>query len=486
MKNRRRWWLALALLGMLAGVILRGDARPGRAQTPSDFETLAGQMGRAEAWYALHETTLPTATVATVVQPAGSITLMLTHTVHLPLIAGGAISPPMVERRAIWVTRYDWTSLYHPAQPETVDLMVATVAEAGFNTIFFQVRAAGDAYYAPGLEPWASRLTNSAVATQTLGHDPGWDPLTRMLTTAHAAGLEVHAYVNVYPAWLPPPNAQFGALAPPATTPPQMFDRFTYGPDYAAHPGELGLGYTWRQYSAPDAPMPLAWREYLWASPGVDAVQAHVEAVVEDLVTRYPVDGIHLDLVRYAGRDYSRDPFSEAATGTLLGPQRADWQRARVTALVRAISRTTHAQRPGAWVSAAVWPYYKDDLGLSTSSGYDDYYQDSQGWLSTGALDAIAPMLYGSGTSLPDDLATWELLMTDFVAANAGGAGHVYPGIAGYYEDFAAIAARIAAARAAAAPGHAIFSYGALNAHGHWDDFPAGPYAIPAVPSVRE
>lgn len=57
----------------------------------------------------------------------------------------------MVERRAIWVTRYDWTSLYHPAQPETVDLMVATVADAGFNTIFFQVRAAGDAYYAPGL-----------------------------------------------------------------------------------------------------------------------------------------------------------------------------------------------------------------------------------------------------------------------------------------------------------------------------------------------
>ena len=202
--------------------------------------------------------------------------------------------------------------------------MVATVADAGFNTIFFQVRAAGDAYYAPGLEPWASRLTNSAVATQTLGARSWLGPAYADVDyVAHAAGLEVHAYVNVYPAWLPPPNAQFGALAPPATTPPQMFDRFTYGPDYAAHPGELGLGYTWRQYSAPDAPMPLAWGHYLWASPGVDAVQAHIEAVVRDLVTRYPVDGIHLDLVRYAGRDYSRDPFSEAATGTLLGPHSA-------------------------------------------------------------------------------------------------------------------------------------------------------------------
>ena len=36
-------------------------------------------------------------------------------------------------------------------------------------------------------------------------------------------------------------------------------------------------------------------------------------AVVRDIVTRYAVDGVHLDLVRYAERMYSYDPFSNAA-----------------------------------------------------------------------------------------------------------------------------------------------------------------------------
>lgn len=90
MINRRCWWMAILLLGILAGVLMVVDARPARAQAPSDFETLAGQMGRVEAWYALDETTLPTATV---MHPAESFTLMLAHTVYLPLIAGGTTSP---------------------------------------------------------------------------------------------------------------------------------------------------------------------------------------------------------------------------------------------------------------------------------------------------------------------------------------------------------------------------------------------------------
>jgi uncharacterized lipoprotein YddW (UPF0748 family) len=54
---------------------------------------------------------------------------------------------------------------------------------------------------------------------------------------------------------------------------------------------------------------------YLWASPGVDGVRDHVVAVISDIVARYPVDGIHLDRVRYANSPYSYDPISNAASG---------------------------------------------------------------------------------------------------------------------------------------------------------------------------
>ena len=404
---------------------------------------------------------------------------MNTPATYLPLIFSH-YTPTQVytvtgERRGIWITRFDWTSLFGVPEPEKIDEMVANVAGAGFNTIFFQVRGAGDAYYTSTLEPWAARLSPGTV-TESLGVDPGWDPLAHMLDVAHAAGLEVHAYVNVYPAWMPVYTETYSALAPPATVPPQMFDRFTYTTTHATHPGEYALAWTWRMYDDDLNPMLLAWNKYLWASPGVDQVQAYIAAVVRDLVTRYAVDGVHLDLVRYAGPMYSYDPYSNAAAGEVKTPARDQWQRDRVTALVRQVMSDTHALRPEAIVSAAVWPYYKNDLGLQTSSGYYDYYQDSQGWLADGAIDAIAPMLYslGSGKGVPDDFSNWQILAEDFVTASAG--RDVYLGIAGYYTDFVSITQRIEAGRALGAPGHVLFSYATLDSQGYWDDFAAGPY----------
>jgi uncharacterized lipoprotein YddW (UPF0748 family) len=487
MVNRRRGWiLALALLLVS---VRPSPSAPVSAEAPVDFEALAGGIGRAEAWYQINGYTLsppeaagapltlssPPIAAQTIITP-----VVTTPTVYLPLVAN--TYPLMVERRAIWVTRYDWTSLGAAAQPEKIDALVANIAGAGFNTLFFQVRGAGDAYYTPGLEPWSSRLSSGTV-TETLGVDPGWDPLARMLDVAHTAGLEVHAYINVYPAWLPSPSEAYGPLAPPATVPPQMFDRFTYGPAYPEHPGEYALAWDWRHHDTAGTPMPLTWGAYLWASPGVDQVQAYIAAVAHDIVTRYPVDGVHLDLVRYAGLMYSYDPYSNAAAGDVRTPARDQWQRDRVTALVQQIFTETHALRPEAWVSAAVWPYYKNNLGLQTSSGYDDYFQDSKGWLAAGAVDAIVPMLYGTGNSVPDDLANWRILAEDFVAGSAG--GQVYLGIAGYYDDFTAIAQRIDIARELGAPGHALFSYAALDSRGYWDDLAAGPYRVPAVVPSR-
>ncbi len=388
------------------------------------------------------------------------------------------ITVPLIERRAIWITRYDWTDQDRPADPQRIDQMVDNIARAGFNTILFQIRSAGEAYYTPGLEPWAARLTGSTWST--LGQDPGWDPLARMLEKAHAAGLEVHAYVNTYTAWLPPANAESGKRFPPATNPPHLFDRLTYGASHAEHPGEFGLGWTWRQYSDGDTPMPVQWGRYLWASPGVDEVQNHIVAVVKDIVTRYAVDGIHLDHARYAGKEYSFDPPSVAAAGAEKTAERDQWQRDRVTSLVRRLYLQTKALRPDALVSAAVWPYYVDKWNWGLSEGLNEYYQDSKGWLAAGIIDAIMPMLYDGKA---DDFSVWQTLAEDFLADSAK--RQVIPGIGGAYNDFAEIARRIEAARQAGAPGHAIFSYESLNQHGYWDALAAGPYAVPAVPAIQ-
>ena len=381
--------------------------------------------------------------------------------------------PNGVEARAVWLSRFDWTCLMPNCPggqlpgPSTIRQMVANIDSGGFNMILFQVRGTGDAFYTPGLEPWSARLTGSVTAT--LGLDPGWDPLAVMISEAHARGIQVHAYLNVYPIWLgtsPPPDH---------TTPPHFFWVWSRA---------AGSGWSyWRQWDKGHQPM-LLNDNYLWASPGnASLVEDHIVAVAADILRRYPVDGMHLDMLRYANADYSCDPASEARWGAPCftnGDYRA-WQRSQVTHLVsRIYSEGVLPLGRHALLSAAVWWYPQDLWGIGCSGGYDNYYQDSQGWLSLGAIDAEMPMLYGC-PAFADGASgdgKWTTVMQDWLSHRAG--RFVFPGI---HADlsFASIVARIGAERAYAAsvgavPGHAVYSYSVVNSHGYWGAFASGPY----------
>ena len=139
---------------------------------------------------------------------------------YLPIVA----SAQQREARALWISRFDWGS--PPSPRSRLEYLINRAADAGFNIILFQVRATGDAYYQPGLEPWSYRLTSSSIAD--LGTDPGWDPLAVAIATAHGRGLQLHAYVNLYSTWecdrgLPPhtsPEHPYWTLANYQAEPP--------------------------------------------------------------------------------------------------------------------------------------------------------------------------------------------------------------------------------------------------------------------------
>lgn len=451
-------------------------------------------LGWAMGWLALVQLGLaaggPAVAEAAVDVPAPAVASPLTdttvYTTYLPLVLRAPTAPPVQhEARAVWVSRYDWTRFGVAPTPADIQQVVDQAVSAGFNALFFQVRGAGDAYYTPGREPWAARMTGSLG--WTLGQDPGWDPLAELCTRAHAAGLTVHAWLNVYPTWQAPPTATYGTLTPTlGITPPQALNRLTYSAD-----GGYGLGYTWRVYDRPasNGYQPIRWNEYTWASPAVPQVQEHFAAIVADLVARYDLDGIHLDNVRYPGPQYSWDPFTLAAyaadplSATMtITDWRPGFQQAQVTALVARVTMATHTTRPTLTISAAVWPVYLNRWGWpATSEGLTDYYQDSQGWLQSGAVDALAPMLYSS--NVVTDLTKWTLAAQDFQTHAAGRV--VLPGIGvtagGTCLPFAELASRIEAARSLGAAGQAVFSLSALADCGYLDDLRAGPYATPAV-----
>jgi uncharacterized lipoprotein YddW (UPF0748 family) len=365
----------------------------------------------------------------------------------------------MTEARALWVTRWDYTTV------TDVHSLMGRAANAGFNMILFQVRGAADAFYTPGLEPWAARLSGG-----TLGTDPGWDPLRTAIETAHGHGLELHAYLNVYPIW-------FGDTAPPTDTEPEhLFWTLSYDHSWD----------DWRSTNISGTPMLLDGSGYVWATPALSDVVNRVVSVTADIVSRYEVDGVHLDLVRYVRPEHSYDRFSNAGYDAARAEDedltRAEWQRGQVTHLVDRVYSEVIVSRPNLELSAAVWPIYRDRWGWGYPAGYGDYYQDSQGWMQAGAIDAIMPMLYTGMFSLDPQALTrtqFSLAASDFLAHDGG--RHVFLGISAEHLDFADIVARIAIARALEAPGHAIFSAGLLDQKGYWEDLAAGPYAIEAA-----
>jgi uncharacterized lipoprotein YddW (UPF0748 family) len=253
--------------------------------------------------------------------------------------------------RAIWVTRFEYQS---DAEIRTI---LRNCADLGFNTVLFQVRGQADAYYASKIEPWSDRLG---------GKDPGFDPLEVACREAHRLGLALHAWVNTMPAWR--------GKTPPA-------DRAHV---CLRHPEWIVVGRDGRRQPFND--------HYVCLNPCLPAVRDYVTSVMRDLVTRYPVDGLHLDYIRFIEGDWSYDEKTLSLFGFLSGGSPAEkpeawtaFRRAAVTEVVRSIREAVKAARPGALVSAAIFP---------TAESRGKVLQDAEGWVKAGLVDWVFPMTY--------------------------------------------------------------------------------------------
>jgi uncharacterized lipoprotein YddW (UPF0748 family) len=358
-----------------------------------------------------------------------------------------------VETRALWVLR---TSL---ASPESIATLVRTAHEHGFNTLLVQVRGRGDAYYAGGLEPRAVDLLRQPAS---------FDPLATVITAAHASGLRVHAWVNV--------NFVSSAAELPIAT-GHVVHRH---PDWLMVPRDLAQELNKVSEDSPSYAGRIArWTraqpgvEGLYTSPIVPGAADHIDAVVRDLTTRYELDGIHLDYVRYPSErfDYSRAAireFKERMRPTLPATIRRDldarepidplvypdsyqqeWKAFRIgrmTALVSRLRTTIKAARPSALVTIAAAP----DL----DEAREHRLQDWGAWLRAGLVDAVCPMAY---TQEPARFAE------QIAAARDAAAGRpVWAGIGAYRIPASQTIENIETARKLGAAGVVLFSYDSL------------------------
>lgn len=340
------------------------------------------------------------------------------------------------EVRGLWVVR---TAL---VSPEAVDRVVDDAAAAGFNTLLVQVRARGDAFYRSRLVPRSPLLERQP---------PGFDPLARLLERARSRGLHVHGWVNVLLV------AHFGQPLPAghilASRPEwAMVPRSAAAPAWSAVGGQrLAL-------------IQAAGRregdvEGFYLAPSEPAVGAHLEAVVRELVRGYPLDGLHLDYIRYPGQtfDYGRSALEgfrdrvAGGAGLLAAPERdpAAWDRYRreqVDALTARLADAARAERPGILTSAAVVP--------DEAQALNHKFQNWPGWLEAGVLAAVCPMVY-----TPES----RLFQQQVEAALQKASGRpVWAGVGAYRLDPAGVVEKVSLARQTGAAGVVIFSHESL------------------------
>lgn len=243
----------------------------------------------------------------------------------------------------------------------------------GYNTVFLQVRSECDALYNSTIEPWGYYLTG----TQGLAPNPLWDPLLFAITEAHKRGLDLHAWLNPYRA---------------KTT-----------SAYATSPNHITVTQpTWWFTSSADSQKIL--------NPGLPAVKNYIISIVQDIATRYDVDGIHFDDYFYPNGGMTTN--QDAQTYIDNNPNNigtiADWRRDNVNQMIAGtydaiLTINTNLNKnivfgvspAGIWKSGT-------PTGTSGNSAYSALYCDALAWLNAGKVDYLAPQLYWKITGAQD------------------------------------------------------------------------------------
>jgi uncharacterized lipoprotein YddW (UPF0748 family) len=201
-----------------------------------------------------------------------------------------------------------------------------------------------------------------------------WDPLRVLVEETEGMELSVHAWCCVFP------EGGHSAL-------------LNAHPELAAETGE-----EWD----------LGEPQFRWACPNRPEVRAYEASIYREILDNYPVEGVHLDYIRFSRGlcfcQYCRDSYREATGGDLssLGffgwnnphahnmDRWIEWRCGIITRFVRRIREMSgEAERE---LSAAVFHYYP--------GGLLDIGQDWERWVREDLLDHVFPMNYNLSTRI--------------------------------------------------------------------------------------
>ena len=306
---------------------------------------------------------------------------------------------PRVEGRAIWVDR---GAIVRSGSPVGLKKLLRKVKAAGINVIYFETVNAGFPIY-----PSALTMQNPAIE--------GWDPLKIAVEEGHRLGMEVHAWVWVFAVGNTRHNPVIGRE--PGYSGPLLDEKALMSEALRNAGG--GLSTKGRQTE-------------FWLSPASPKARQFLKDLFSEIVSKYDVDGLQLDYIRYPFQSSGdqmgfelagRERFAQSTGVTLCGGMSDQarrvwiaWKTYQISSFVKEVSETLKAIRPTLRLSAAVFP-------MPRATRIVAIQQDWETWLDNGWVDTLSPMSY---TSSPRKLKNTFLSVENATKKKA----IIYPGIA--------------------------------------------------------
>jgi uncharacterized lipoprotein YddW (UPF0748 family) len=276
------------------------------------------------------------------------------------------------EFRGVWIAtinNIDWPSAPGlPAEQQKKELknLIDRIAGYHLNAVFFQVRAAADAFYTSSTEPWSYFLSGK----QGEAVQPFFDPLAYAIELCHSRGIELHAWFNPFRV--------------------RNLGRYELAKNsFAAKNPQFQHDYDSKRFF----------------DPGYPQVRAHIIKVILEVVRNYDIDAVLLDDYFYPyplkGRAFPDSKTFEKYGNEFYPKRLKDWRRNNINCFISQLHDSIKLIKPSLELGISpfgVWRTISEDPNgsplLKGTTSYDDLYADVYKWLSNNWIDYVIPQLY--------------------------------------------------------------------------------------------
>lgn len=314
------------------------------------------------------------------------------------------------EVRGVWMAYSEVGELIktYPTESEFTNALTQNfiaAAEAGFNTIYFHVRAFGDAFYQSAYFPSTAYFGKQGV-------EMPYDVLKIAVQAAHEHNLKLEAWVNPYRVSL---DQNLDLLADTNQAKIWLTDGEPSNDNRVIKVNDGGLYY----------------------NPAIPECQQLIVNGIKEIVTSYQVDGVHFDDYFYPSAEAYIDEADYQAymeNGGTLSLQ--DWRCENVNALIKAVYQCVKEVNPAVMFGVSPAASVQDnktkqfaDLRLwATEKGYVDYLcpqiyfgftNQSKGFIST--VKSWQSLMRGSEAKLYIGLALYKSGKVDEYADDTDG-----------------------------------------------------------------